>query len=161
MERYRKLKVIGKGSFGYAVLVQSVQDRLTYVMKIIDVSKMDRKQREDAINEVHVLKAMRHPYIITYKESFMDKRCLCIVMDYADGGDLYTKIANQKKIGKGKYLQSDSFCQLCSVLFGGPDSRLVCLNGSCDKTHTRSENSSQRFENAKHFHDSEWPSQNW
>jgi len=46
---------------------------------------------------------MRHPYIITYKESFMDKRCLCIVMDYADGGDLYTKIANQKKIGKGKF----------------------------------------------------------
>ena len=44
---------------------------------------------------------MRHPYIITYKESFMDKRHLCIVMDYADGGDLYTKIANQKKIGKG------------------------------------------------------------
>jgi hypothetical protein len=32
----------------------------------------------------------------------MDKKCLCIVMDYADGGDLYTKIANQKKIGKHK-----------------------------------------------------------
>ena len=47
---------------------------------------------------------MRHPYIITYKESFMDKKCLCIVMDYADGGDLYTKIANQKKAGKGKCL---------------------------------------------------------
>jgi serine/threonine protein kinase len=46
---------------------------------------------------------MRHPYIITYKESFMDKKCLCIVMDYADGGDLYTKIANQKKIGKGMF----------------------------------------------------------
>ena len=108
MERYRKLKVIGKGSFGYAVLVQSVADRQTYVMKIIDVSKMDRKQREDAINEVHVLKAMRHPYIITYKESFMDKRCLCIVMDYADGGDLYTKIANQKKIGKGKQISPNN-----------------------------------------------------
>ena len=78
------------------------------MMKIIDVSKMDRKQREDAINEVHVLKAMRHPYIITYKESFMDKRCLCIVMDYADGGDLYTKIANQKKIGKGKFALSSN-----------------------------------------------------
>ena len=43
MDRYRKLKVIGKGSFGYAVQVQSVADRQTYVMKIIDVSKMDRK----------------------------------------------------------------------------------------------------------------------
>lgn len=43
MEKYRKLKVIGKGSFGFAVLVQAVADRQTYVMKIIDVSKMDRK----------------------------------------------------------------------------------------------------------------------
>ena len=100
MEKYRKLKVIGKGSFGYAVLVQSVADRKAYVMKIIDVSKMDRKQKEDALNEVHVLKAMRHPYIITYRESFMDRRCLCIVMDYADGGDMYTRIANMKKMAK-------------------------------------------------------------
>lgn len=35
MDKYRKLKVIGKGSFGYAVLVQSIVDRQTYVMKVI------------------------------------------------------------------------------------------------------------------------------
>ena len=64
---------------------------------------------------MHVLKAMRHPYIITYKESFMDKRCLCIVMDYADGGDLYTKIANQKKIGRGKYSFIHHFAAMPSV----------------------------------------------
>lgn len=93
MDKYRKVKVIGKGSFGYALLVQSVSDKKLYVMKIIDVSRMDRKQKEEALNEVHVLKAMRHPYIVTYRESFMDKRCLCIVMDYADGGDMYQKIA--------------------------------------------------------------------
>ena len=34
MDKYRKLKVIGKGSFGYAVLVQSISDRQTYVMKV-------------------------------------------------------------------------------------------------------------------------------
>lgn len=94
MEKYRKLKIIGKGSFGHAILVQSVNDRKQYVMKVIDVSKMERKQKEDALNEVHVLKAMRHPYIITYRESFMEKKLLCIVMDYADGGDMYTKIHN-------------------------------------------------------------------
>ena len=43
---------------------------------------------------------MKHPYIIAYKDSFLDKRCLCIVMDYGDGGDLKTKIENQKLIGK-------------------------------------------------------------
>jgi NIMA (never in mitosis gene a)-related kinase len=57
------------------------------------------------------LKALQHPFIIDYIESFMDKkyskflnllsRYLCIVMNYAEGGDMYTRIANQKKIGKG------------------------------------------------------------
>jgi NIMA (never in mitosis gene a)-related kinase len=50
------------------------------------------------LNEVHVLKKMRHPYIVTYRESFMEKKLLCIVMDYADGGDMYTKIAEHKKM---------------------------------------------------------------
>ena len=68
MDRYRKLKVIGKGSFGYAIQVQSVADRHTYVMKIIDVSKMDRKQREDAINEVKFLTKPRptHNFVFSF-----------------------------------------------------------------------------------------------
>ena len=118
MDKYRKVKIVGKGSFGHAVLVQSVVDRKLYIMKIIDVSRMERKQKEEALNEVHVLKAMRHPYIVTYRESFMDKRCLCIVMDYADGGDMYGKIANQKKIGKGFSESSilDWFVQICLAI---------------------------------------------
>ena len=41
---------------------------------MIDVSKMDHKQKQEAVTEVHVLKDMRHPYIVTYRESFMDKK---------------------------------------------------------------------------------------
>ena len=50
----------------------------------------------------------------------MDKKCLCIVMDYADGGDLYTKIANQKKIGKGKTSEDPKF-YYNSHVHRGPD----------------------------------------
>ena len=118
MDKYKKVKVVGKGSFGHAVLVQSVLDRKHYIMKIIDVSRMERKQKEEALNEVHVLKAMRHPYIVTYRESFMDKRCLCIVMDYADGGDMYGKIAKQKQNGKGfpENMILDWFVQICLAI---------------------------------------------
>lgn len=118
MDKYRKVKIVGKGSFGHAVLVQSVVDKKLYIMKIIDVSRMERKQKEEALNEVHVLKAMRHPYIVTYRESFMDKRCLCIVMDYADGGDMYGKIAKQKQNGKGfpENLILDWFVQICLAI---------------------------------------------
>ena len=47
----------------------------------------------------------------------MDKRCLCIVMDYADGGDLYTKIANQKKIGKGRQVRKSNLAVSNVLLF--------------------------------------------
>jgi NIMA (never in mitosis gene a)-related kinase len=44
MEKYRKVKIVGKGSFGYAVLVESKKSKKQYIMKIIDISKMDQKQ---------------------------------------------------------------------------------------------------------------------
>lgn len=64
---------MGKGSFGYAVLVESKKSKKQYIMKIIDISKMDQKQIEEALLEVHLLKVMRYPYIVTYRESFMEK----------------------------------------------------------------------------------------
>lgn len=61
---------------------------------------------------------MRHPYIVTYRESFMDRRCLCIVMDFADGGDMYSKIAKQKQTGKqfNEEQVLDWFVQICLAL---------------------------------------------
>lgn len=96
MERYAKIRTIGKGSYGYAVLVKEKSSGQLYVMKVIDVAKMDRQQKEDALNEIHVLRALHHPFIITYVESFLDKRCLCIVMEHAEGGDLYTCLTRLK-----------------------------------------------------------------
>ena len=76
----------------------------------------------------------------------MDKRCLCIVMDYADGGDLYTKIANQKKIGRGKFLNlidNDywrlimSFFLFFSMLQRGSNIGLVRTDGPGNQAHPR------------------------
>ena len=33
---------------------------------------MDKKSKEDALNEVKLLKKLKHPYIINYKSSFID-----------------------------------------------------------------------------------------
>lgn len=48
----------------------------------------------------------------------MDRRCLCIVMDFADGGDMYTKIAKQKQTGKPFPEDQilDWFVQICLAL---------------------------------------------
>lgn len=42
-----------------------------------------------------------NPNIVSYKEAFFidNPSALCIVMEYADGGDLYDKICEHKKKG--------------------------------------------------------------
>lgn len=48
------------------------------------------------------LSRFRHINIISYKESFFEDATssLCIVLEYADGGDLYNKIISYKKKGQ-------------------------------------------------------------
>lgn len=118
MERYAKIRTIGKGSYGYAVLVREKSTGKLYVMKVIDVSKMERQQKEDALNEIHVLRALHHPFIITYVESFLDKRCLCIVMEYAEGGDLYSFLSRlkAKQEQPTEKQVTEWFTQLCLAL---------------------------------------------
>jgi len=37
---------------------------------------------------VRILASIDNPYIISYKDAFIDDNSLCIVMEYAQGGDL-------------------------------------------------------------------------
>lgn len=96
---YTKIREIGSGSFGKAILVKDSEGR-PFVLKAIDISRMDAKERRDAVNEVKVLSSLKHPYVIAYRESFLEGRTLCIVMDYAEGGDLFNRIAKNRKAGQ-------------------------------------------------------------
>ncbi|CAD2219393.1 Protein tyrosine kinase/Protein kinase domain containing protein, putative [Angomonas deanei] len=55
---------------------------------------MSKKERQQSLNEARVLSALKHPNIINYVDSFLAKRSdhLCIVMEFADGGDLCGRI---------------------------------------------------------------------
>ena len=58
------------------------------------MTKLSQKEKENALNEVRILASIDCPNIIAYKEAFLTENpsTLCIVMEYADGGDLYDKI---------------------------------------------------------------------
>lgn len=47
-----------------------------------------------------MLGSVKHPFIIGYRESFIINGFLCIITDYADGGDLYTAIIRQRHRGQ-------------------------------------------------------------
>jgi len=88
-------KVIGKGSFGAAVLVKDRegQDR---IMKVIDLSGLNPRQREAAPTEPEIMKRLRHPYIVRYRESFLEKGMLAIVMDFAGAGNVLQQVEHAR-----------------------------------------------------------------
>ncbi|XP_062280769.1 serine/threonine-protein kinase Nek1 [Scomber scombrus] len=116
MEKYEKVKKIGEGSFGKAILVKSKQDGHQYVIKEIGISGMSSKERQESRKEVAVLANMSHPNIVQYKESFEEGGCLYIVMDYCEGGDLFKKINSQKGVLFSEEQILDWFVQICLAL---------------------------------------------
>ena len=98
---FKREKVLGTGSFGYVYLVRRRQDNKIYALKTVDLSKLNKKEQENSVNEVRILASVNHPNVIGYKEAFWDddKTSLNIVMEYADDGDLHSKIEKMKKEG--------------------------------------------------------------
>eukprot|EP00929_Paragymnodinium_shiwhaense_P086237 TRINITY_DN4675_c2_g1_i1.p1 TRINITY_DN4675_c2_g1~~TRINITY_DN4675_c2_g1_i1.p1 ORF type:complete len:431 (-),score=102.02 TRINITY_DN4675_c2_g1_i1:150-1442(-) len=93
---YQQLKMVGQGSFGKALLVQS-KDEAKLICKMVDVSHASKKEIEDSTKEAKILAAFKHPYIVRYRESFVENGWLCILMDFCEGGDLASQIQRAKK----------------------------------------------------------------
>mmetsp|Transcript_65606 Transcript_65606/g.211670 ORF Transcript_65606/g.211670 Transcript_65606/m.211670 type:complete len:556 (+) Transcript_65606:62-1729(+) len=92
---YEDVKVIGQGSFGVTTLVRNREGEFS-VMKTIDIRRLGQSEKEDAVNEAKVLASLKHPYVVRYRESFLEGGNLAIVMEYAEGGDLAQRIARAR-----------------------------------------------------------------
>lgn len=68
------------------------------------MGKLKPKEKANGLNEVRILASINHPNVIAYKEAFFDdeSNSLCIIMEYADDGDLYQRILEYQK--KGTYM---------------------------------------------------------
>ncbi|OMJ71635.1 hypothetical protein SteCoe_30101 [Stentor coeruleus] len=90
---------IGEGAYSTVFKVKRKSDQEIYALKKVIMHKLKSKEKNNALNEIRILASITHPNIISYKQAFFDddSSCLCIVMEYADGGDLYQRISDFKK----------------------------------------------------------------
>ncbi|KNG75424.1 other/NEK protein kinase [Plasmodium falciparum IGH-CR14] len=96
MNKYEKIRDIGKGNYGNTILVRDRKND-HYVMKIINISQMSQKEKRQCLKEVELLSKLNHPFIVKYIESYIEGDTLRIVMKHCKGGDLYHYIQNKKK----------------------------------------------------------------
>ena len=92
---------LGKGSFSSVYLGRRKEDQKIYALKSVNLQKLNKKEQQNSVNEVRILASVNHPNVIGYKEAFWDEKdnSLNIVMEYADDGDLQTKINKLRKAG--------------------------------------------------------------
>lgn len=65
----------------------------------VNIKSLTEKERLNALNEVRILASVKHENVIAFKEAFIDEQHenLCLVIEYANGCDLYQKIKDKQK----------------------------------------------------------------
>ncbi|CAI2362718.1 unnamed protein product [Moneuplotes crassus] len=124
---FEKLTRIGSGSYSSVYKVQRIEDDKQYALKKVKMSGLSNKEKENALNEVRFLASINHPNVISYKEVFIDhpSSSLCIIMEYADNGDLLEKIQKHKK--NGSFIPEDDILSIFVQVVSGL-SRIHQLN---------------------------------
>ena len=67
-----------------------------YVLKKINLKKASTRERKSAEQEAKLLSKLKHPNIVSYKDSFEKDGFLYIAMQFCEGGDLYNKLKEQR-----------------------------------------------------------------
>ena len=101
MEGFEIIEKLGDGAYSIVYKVKRKEDSNIYALKKVKLKGLSDKEKQNALNEVRILASVKSPFVISYKEAFIEEETetLCIVMEYADKGDLYQKIVHLKKIG--------------------------------------------------------------
>jgi len=99
MKDFVILSKIGDGAYSEVYKVKRLSDSMQYALKKVKMGNLSQKEKENALNEVRILASINDPSIVAYKEAFFEdnSQCLCLVMEFADDGDLYQKIMKQQK----------------------------------------------------------------
>ena len=101
MNGFEIISKLGEGAYSIVYKVKRKEDSKIYALKKVKLTKLSIKEKQNALNEVRILASLKSRFVISYKQAFIEEvdSSLCIVMEYADKGDLYQKITHFKKMG--------------------------------------------------------------
>lgn len=101
ISNYEIGKEIGSGSFGTVNIAEDRNTGEKVAVKCISKTKIQRSNMGSQVKrEITTMKKLDHPNIVRIKEVLMSISHLYLVLEYAGGGELFTKIARQGKLSE-------------------------------------------------------------
>ena len=99
MNDFQIISKLGEGAYSTVFKVRRNVDNKIYALKKVKLLNLSEKEKENSLNEVRILASVKSNFVVSYKEAFFDEKdnTLCIIMEFADRGDLYQKIVQHKK----------------------------------------------------------------
>jgi len=101
LELYKIGKMLGKGAFGKVNLGLHRLTRKLCAIKSINMDFMkEESQKKKIMNEINILKSLRHPNNIKILETFQTDKHHMIVMELCPGGDLLNYVRKRRKLSE-------------------------------------------------------------
>ena len=92
------MRTLGTGSFGRVHLVQSRHNSRFYAVKVLKKQQVVKmKQVEHTNDERAMLRKVKHPFLITLWGTFADSKNLYMVMDFIEGGELFSLLRKSQR----------------------------------------------------------------
>ena len=96
---FRYLKKLGTGSFATVYEVQNIETRHKYALKVINKDRIQNSNLLSKVNqEIHLHKSLDSSFIIKCHKSWETDSKLFILLELANGGDLFTNWKIRKSI---------------------------------------------------------------
>jgi len=115
--RYKVVAQLGEGAFGITLLVTDRASNQKYVAKIMDLSQMMPKDKQQIKKEVDGIGQCDHVNVLRHIETYANETHLVVVTEYADGGDLSREIISRDSLHLNQPFTSaeiaDIFAQIC------------------------------------------------
>ena len=90
---YEKVRLLGRGQHGAAVLLRSPDGGDVVVAKQVATEGLGPSELEKVESEVRILQRFSHANVVSYFCCFLHEETLSIVMEYCDGGTLAEAIS--------------------------------------------------------------------
>lgn len=127
LEDFAIQRTLGTGSFGRVHLVQSKHNHRFYAIKVLKKAQVVKmKQVEHTNDERKMLQRVRHPFLITLWGTFQDSNNLYMVMDFVEGGELFSLLRKSQVSAFLSYSVANSPNTDPGTAFSQPRRKILC-----------------------------------